>query len=132
MSIEGFLPVDLTEWLLVFASVTHSCLGFSSREFHRIRALLRLEKTFKVIMSNHHVHHHVPKCYLHRIFESFQGWSLQHCIFQFFTTLSVKKFFLISNLNLPWCDSRPCRFFISFGIWRKVTLQGALSVFPCH
>jgi len=28
-------------------------------------------------------------------------------LFQCFTTLSVKKFFLISNLNLPWCNLRP-------------------------
>jgi len=29
--------------------------------------------------------------------------SLSQCL----TTLSVKKFFLISNLNLPWCNLRP-------------------------
>ena len=28
-------------------------------------------------------------------------------LFQCLTTLSVKKFFLISNLNLPWCNLRP-------------------------
>jgi len=28
-------------------------------------------------------------------------------LFQCFTTLSVKKFFLISNLNLPWHNLRP-------------------------
>ena len=28
-------------------------------------------------------------------------------LFQCWTTLSVKKFFLISSLNLPWCNLRP-------------------------
>ena len=28
-------------------------------------------------------------------------------LFQCLTTLSVKKFFLTSNLNLPWCNLRP-------------------------
>ena len=28
-------------------------------------------------------------------------------LFQCLTTLSVKKFFLISNLNLPWCNLKP-------------------------
>jgi len=28
-------------------------------------------------------------------------------LFQCLTTLSVKKCFLMSNLNLPWCNLRP-------------------------
>ena len=33
--------------------------------------------------------------------------ALLGSLFQCFTTLSGKKFFLISNLNLPWCNLRP-------------------------
>ena len=33
--------------------------------------------------------------------------TLSGSLFQCLTTLSVKKFFLISNVNFPWCNLRP-------------------------
>ena len=49
---------------------------------------------------------HVTQCNIHAFLEHLQGqWitslgRLSQCIY----TLSEKKFFLISNLNLPWCN----------------------------
>ena len=40
-------------------------------------------------------------------------------LFQCLTTLSVKKFFLISNLNLPWCNLRPLPLILSLVTWEK-------------
>ena len=35
------------------------------------------------------------------------------------TTLSVKKFFLISNLNLPWCNLRPFPLVLLLVTWEN-------------
>ncbi|KAK4831669.1 hypothetical protein QYF61_018636 [Mycteria americana] len=40
-------------------------------------------------------------------------------LFQCLTTLSVKKFFLISSLNLPWCNLRPFPLVLSLVTWEK-------------
>ncbi|KAK4810503.1 hypothetical protein QYF61_004283 [Mycteria americana] len=40
-------------------------------------------------------------------------------LFQCLTTLSVKKFFLISNLNLPWHNLRPFPLILSLVTWEK-------------
>jgi len=37
-------------------------------------------------------------------------------LFQCLTSLSEKKFFLISNLNLPWCNLRP--FALVLLVWK--------------
>lgn len=34
-------------------------------------------------------------------------------------TLSVKKFFLMSNINLPWCSLRGSPLILSFAVWEK-------------
>ena len=55
-------------------------------------------------------------------------------LFQCLTTLSVKKVFLISNPNLPWCNLRPCS-----GLWPRrsclsgplLSLSAAASPAPC-
>lgn len=48
----------------------------------------------------------IPKCHTYMSSKSLQGWWLHHfleqCI-QGLTTLLVKKFFLMSKINLPWC-----------------------------
>lgn len=46
-------------------------------------------------------------------------------LFQCFITLSVKKVFLTSNLNLPWCNSRPFSLNLSLltGNKRKTQVQ---------
>uniref|UniRef100_A0A8C9UED2 Uncharacterized protein n=1 Tax=Serinus canaria TaxID=9135 RepID=A0A8C9UED2_SERCA len=50
--------------------------------FQRITESFRLEKTFKIMESNHFPAlprppvPHVPKCHLHRAFKSLQGWGL--------------------------------------------------------
>ena len=59
--------------------------------FHRLIESLELEETFK--------RHLVQLPCL----ESLQGWDINHItgnLFQCLTTLTVKDFFLISNLNL--------------------------------
>ena len=45
-------------------------------------------------------------------------------LFQCLTTLSVKKFFLISNLNLPWHNLRPLPLVLSLGLQEAVPAQG--------
>ncbi|KAK4813146.1 hypothetical protein QYF61_013111 [Mycteria americana] len=40
-------------------------------------------------------------------------------LFQCLMTLSVNKFFLISNLNLPWCNLRPFPLVLSLVTWEK-------------
>ncbi|KAK4832719.1 LOW QUALITY PROTEIN: hypothetical protein QYF61_025208, partial [Mycteria americana] len=40
-------------------------------------------------------------------------------LFQCLTTLSLNKFFLISNLNLPWCNLRPFPLVLSLVTWEK-------------
>ncbi|KAK4832220.1 hypothetical protein QYF61_021067, partial [Mycteria americana] len=40
-------------------------------------------------------------------------------LFQCLTTLSVNKFFLISNLNPPWCNLRPFPLVLSLVTWEK-------------
>jgi len=54
-------------------------------------------------------------------------------LFQRFTTLSVKKFFLISSLNLLWCNLRPFPLvlmthektlhFVAEAKWMKITVS---------
>lgn len=51
---------------------------------------------------------HIPKC--HMSVKPLRGWGLQHCLgslCQGLTTFSVKKFSLISNLNLPPASISP-------------------------
>ena len=50
----------------------------------RIIALLRLEKTSKIMKSNclpspPCLLNHVLKCHIHTVFEPLQGWGLPHC-----------------------------------------------------
>ena len=46
---------------------------------------------------------------------------------QSFTTLFVKKFFLISNLNLPWCNLRPFCLVISLAMRQKILTPSSLQ-----
>lgn len=73
----------------------------------------RLKKTHEIITSNHQIMlpgpplDHVPQCYTHVSLKYLQGWGLTLDIpSQCLTTRSVQKFFLISRLNLPGCNSR--------------------------
>ncbi|NWZ30868.1 SETBP protein, partial [Asarcornis scutulata] len=47
--------------------------------------------------------------------------------FQCLTTLSVKKFFLISNLNLPWCNFSPFPLVLSPGMWENRPIPTSLQ-----
>ncbi|XP_064911793.1 ankyrin repeat domain-containing protein 66 isoform X1 [Columba livia] len=40
-------------------------------------------------------------------------------LFQCLTTFSMKKYFLISNVNLPWCNLRPFPLILSLATWEK-------------
>ena len=51
----------------------------------------------------------------------------QNSLFQCLTTLSVKKFFLISNLNLPWCNLRPLPLVLSLVTWVKRPAPASLQ-----
>ena len=78
--------------------------------------ILTLEKTFKIIRSNHQpelpnliIKSHVPKHHIHTSLKYLQGQELHHFHeppVQCLTTLLVKKFFLIFNLNLSQCNLR--------------------------
>jgi len=79
-----------------------------------------LEKTLKIVKSNHQPITTMP-C-LHIFFNtSRDGESITSLgsLFQCFTTLSVKKFFLISNLNLPWHNLRPLLLVLLLATWEK-------------
>ncbi|KAK4830462.1 hypothetical protein QYF61_011186, partial [Mycteria americana] len=84
---------------------------------HRITESYRLEKTFKIIESNHKPntaknHHYTmslstsSKRPLNTSRDGDSTTSLGS-LFQCLITLSVKKNFLISSLNLPWRNLRP-------------------------
>ena len=74
---------------------------------HRTIESLRLEKNTKITKSNHHPTPTMPTNQsLSATLPNFSNTSLGS-LFQCITTLSEKKIFLISNLNLPWCNLRP-------------------------
>jgi len=53
---------------------------------------------------------HIPQCHISMVLEHLHGQWLHHPpgqLCQHTSALSEKKFFLTSNLNLPWCNSRP-------------------------
>ena len=81
--------------------------------YHRLIASLRLERTSKIISSNHLPlcpPNHILQFHISPFLEHLQGWWLHHSLCslcQCITTLSEKKSFLISNLNLPWGILRP-------------------------
>jgi len=53
---------------------------------------------------------HIPQYHMHTVLEHLQGQWLHHLPGQLchcLTTPSENKFFLISNLNLLWCNLRP-------------------------
>jgi len=87
-----------------------------------------LEKTSKIIQSNcpliTSISHSfmslstTSKCFLNTSMDGDYTTSLGSS-FQHLTTLSGKKFFLTSNLNLPWCNLRPFLLVISLVIWEK-------------
>jgi len=85
--------------------MAHKLYKNSYRNSHRIIELFRLEKTSKIIKSNRHPNTTMPaKLYLHFFLKtSRDGDSTTSLgsLFQCLSTLQVKKFFLISNLNLP-------------------------------
>lgn len=70
----------------------------------------RLEKTSEITECNFNPRSpptHVLKCHTHVVLEHFRGW------FQCLTTLSAKKLSQLSNLNLPWRNSRPSPFIMT-------------------
>lgn len=89
-----------------------------------IRERLRLEKTFKTIKPNHLPNParstttpcpRTSMCFLNSSRDSDFVTSLGN-LFQYLIILSVNKFFLVSNLDLPWCNRRP---------FPSVVLQGS-------
>lgn len=72
-----------------------------------------LEKNFKINNSNHQVHllspipkpHPLESCTSHQLNVSRDKDSTTslNSLSQWLAALSVRKFFLMSNLNLPWC-----------------------------
>jgi len=77
---------------------------------YRFTESLRLEKTSKIIKSNHPPNNTMPTkprpkppCHIYMFFERLQdgdSTTSLGSLFQCLTTLSVKKFFPIPNLNL--------------------------------
>lgn len=73
-----------------------------------------LEKTFWIIKSVSLTHSipsldHVTQCHIHTTLRCLHRWGLHlGSPFQCFAPISVKKFFLMSNLNLHWHNLRPC------------------------
>ena len=93
---------------------------FQESQNHSIIEVLRLENTIKIMKSNHDLTilpnsnspqlNHIPEHHIQTVFKHIRdgdSTTSLGSLFQCLTTLSVKKFFLISNLNLPWCNLRP-------------------------
>lgn len=85
----------------------------------------RLEKTPKIIKSNSQpdtVKATDKLCPQAPHLQIFQGWWLQFSLgsmLQCLTTLSEKEFFLISSLNLLWCNLRLCPLALLFVTWEE-------------
>ncbi|KFP06891.1 Phosphatidylinositol 3,4,5-trisphosphate 3-phosphatase TPTE2, partial [Calypte anna] len=64
-------------------------------------------KNFKI----HSIHDHGTECHIQPLLKNLQGQRIHHFLgspFQCLITLSVKNFFLISNLTRPWQSLSPC------------------------
>ena len=109
--------------ILILPLHRNFCYKWAKTEIHKLYRLwvskiiqsLRLEKTSKIIKSNHQPNTTVPTkpcpelphLYIFRTPPRMATPSLPWAgLFQCLTTLSVKKFFLISNLKLPWHNLR--------------------------
>lgn len=76
-----------------------------------------------------------PRYDIHTSSEHFQGWwfhpfslgSLSQCL----NILSVKKFFPLSNLNLPWYNLWTFPFGLSFVTWEIMTMN-KMTNYPCY
>ena len=77
--------IFVTEGALLHLNLIN--LGLNDKDHtanHRIKESLRLEKTSKIIRSNHQptppcLLNHIPKCHIYTFFEHLQGWWLHHC-----------------------------------------------------
>lgn len=97
-------------------------LSLGERSNQRIMGLFRLEKTSEIIKSKHQAYQqkHSFKCHVQSSHEKDSYSITSLCsLFQSLTTHSVKKFFLVSNLNFPWCNLRPCPLPLSLLAWEK-------------
>lgn len=96
-----------------------------------------LEKNFKINNSNHQVHllspitkpHPLESCTSHQLNVSRDKDSTTslNSLSQWLAALSVRKFFLMSNLNLPWCNLRPFPFIQSLVTWEKRSTPSLLQ-----
>ncbi|KAK4828859.1 hypothetical protein QYF61_000987 [Mycteria americana] len=109
-----YVPCDSTQDDLLHQLPRHR--EGNRKQNHRITESYRLEKTFKIIESNHKPntaknHHYTmslstsSKRPLNTSRDGDSTTSLGS-LFQCLITLSVKKNFLISSLNLPWRNLR--------------------------
>ncbi|KAK4813337.1 hypothetical protein QYF61_026500 [Mycteria americana] len=74
---------------------------------------------------------HIPKHHIYTSFKHLQGCdSTLGSLYQCLATLSVKKFFLISNLNLPWRNLRPFSLVLSRHPPHYNLLSGSNKVSP--
>ena len=90
---------------------------------------LRLEKTTKIIQFNCQVITTVLTEPCPSVPHLSSSWKAPGMVgdsttsldglFQHTTTLSEKNFFLISNLNLSWCNLRPLLLVLSVVTWKK-------------
>jgi len=127
--VPGAPPAPPSSLTLVSAELflSHSLTLFLLLQFFFMESL-RLEKTSEIIRCNRQPITTMPTkpCpkvqYLHIVFyTSRNGDSTTSLgsLFQCLTTLSVKKFSLISNLTLPWCNFRPLLLILSLVAWEK-------------
>ena len=68
---------------------------------------------------------HVPKCHISTVPEHLWGWGLHHLPEQLLclSTLSEKKLFLISNLNLPYHSLRLLPLVLLLVYWEKSSVS---------
>lgn len=81
-------------------------------------------------MNQQHRGHHYPmsSSATSTCLERFRGWTLHPCPFQCFTTLPMKNFSLISDLNLPQHNVRLFPLILSPGPWEKRPSSPLLTI----
>uniref|UniRef100_A0A8B9M5I0 Disco interacting protein 2 homolog C n=1 Tax=Accipiter nisus TaxID=211598 RepID=A0A8B9M5I0_9AVES len=70
---------------------------------------------------------HTTSIHLLNTFRDGDSTTSLGSLFQYLTTLLVKKFFLISNLNLPWCNLRTFLPVLLLVAWEKVLTPTSLQ-----
>ena len=119
----------LLDWALWWHSWQNNVSLTKSPIFnHRIIESFRLEKTLKIIKSNYKANTAKSTTwYPLNTSRECDSTTTLCSLFQCLITFLVEKFFLIHNLNLPWCNLRPSALVLSLVTWEKTPTPTSLQ-----